>query len=63
MALSSRLIDELSLLHYPVVDGDSTSATVFEQGANPGLAARFELLSATPRSHGILWLRYQRTAG
>jgi 2,5-diamino-6-(ribosylamino)-4(3H)-pyrimidinone 5'-phosphate reductase len=61
--LTAGLIDELSLLHYPVVDGASTSATVFEQGANPGLAARFELLSASPRSHGILWLRYQRTAG
>jgi len=61
--LKAGLIDELSLLHYPLVDGASASATVFEQGADPGPAARFELLSATPRSHGILWLRYRRPAG
>ena len=59
--LQAGLVDELSLLHYPVVDGAATSATIFEQGATPGPAVRFELLSAEQRAHGILWLRYQVT--
>lgn len=57
--LKAGLIDELSLLHYPVVDGAATSATIFEQGDEPGPATSFTLISAEPRSHGILWLRYQ----
>jgi 2,5-diamino-6-(ribosylamino)-4(3H)-pyrimidinone 5'-phosphate reductase len=61
--LKAGLIDELSLLHLPVVDGAASSATVFEQGAEPGPAHRFELLSCEPRPHGILWLRYQLAAG
>ncbi|QKG56652.1 RibD family protein [Hymenobacter sp. BRD128] len=57
--LRAGLIDELSLLHYPLVDGASASASVFEQGPEPGPAVRFELLSSEPRRHGILWLRYR----
>lgn len=60
--LRAGLIDELSLLHYPIVDGAATSAAIFEQGAAPGPAVGFTLLSAEPRAHGILWLRYQITA-
>ncbi|RYY07543.1 MAG: deaminase [Cytophagaceae bacterium] len=56
--LKAGLIDELSLLHCPVVDGDPTSATVFEQGPAPGPAVRFRLLEVQPRPHGILWQRY-----
>lgn len=56
--LKAGLVDELSLLHYPLVDGDPASATVFEQGDAPGPAVRFQLLEVQPRSHGILWLRY-----
>jgi 2,5-diamino-6-(ribosylamino)-4(3H)-pyrimidinone 5'-phosphate reductase len=57
--LKAGLIDELSLLHYPIVDGAASSATVFEQGDNPSPAVRFELQEVQQRSHGILWLRYQ----
>ena len=56
--LKAGLIDELSLLHFPVVDGAATSATIFEQGDQPGASVAFKLLSAEQRPHGILWLRY-----
>ena len=52
-------MDELSLLHYPVVDGAATSPTLFEQGDEPGPPRQFELLSVEQRPAGILWLRYQ----
>ncbi|MGI4744308.1 MAG: RibD family protein [Janthinobacterium lividum] len=57
--LKAGLVDELSLLHYPIVDGDPASATVFEQGPAPGPAVRFRLLEVQPRPHGILWQRYE----
>jgi 2,5-diamino-6-(ribosylamino)-4(3H)-pyrimidinone 5'-phosphate reductase len=57
--LKAGLIDELSLLHYPVVDGAATSPTLFEQGTLPGPAVKAELLSAEQRPGGILWLRYR----
>jgi 2,5-diamino-6-(ribosylamino)-4(3H)-pyrimidinone 5'-phosphate reductase len=57
--LKAGLIDELSILHYPIVDGAASSATVFEQGDNPGPAVRFQLQKVQQRSHGILWLRYE----
>jgi 2,5-diamino-6-(ribosylamino)-4(3H)-pyrimidinone 5'-phosphate reductase len=56
--LKAGLIDELSLLHYPIVDGAATSATIFEQGDNPGPAPRLRLLEVQQRPHDILWLRY-----
>ncbi len=56
--LKAGLIDELSLLHFPMVDGAPTSAAVFEQGNQPGAPVAFKLLSAEQRPHGILWLRY-----
>ena len=55
--LRAGLVDELSLLHYPVVDGNPSSPTIFEQGDAP--ARSFELLSVEQRPEGILWLRYQ----
>ncbi|GAC1586229.1 MAG: RibD family protein [Hymenobacter sp.] len=57
--LRAGLIDEVSLLLYPVADGAATSAAVFEQGDDPGPATRFTLLSMEPRPDGILWGRYQ----
>ncbi|OUJ76104.1 RibD family protein [Hymenobacter crusticola] len=55
--LKAGLVDELSLLHYPVVDGDPSSPTIFEQGNAP--ARPFTLLSVEQRPEGILWVRYQ----
>lgn len=57
--LRAGLIDELSLLHYPVVDGAASSPTIFEQGEQPGPPRPFELLSVEQRTGGILWLRYK----
>ncbi|HEX8350494.1 MAG TPA: dihydrofolate reductase family protein, partial [Hymenobacter sp.] len=57
--LKAGLVDELSLLHYPVVDGAPTSPTIFEQGSSPGPARPFALQSVEQRLDGILWLRYQ----
>ena len=56
--LKAGLVDELSLLHIPVIDGAPTSASVFEQGDAPGPAVRLRLLDVQQRSHGILWQRY-----
>lgn len=56
--LKAGLIDELSLLHVPVIDGASASAAVFEQGDAPGPAVRLQLLEVQQRPHGILWQRY-----
>ncbi|SNC76641.1 Pyrimidine reductase, riboflavin biosynthesis [Hymenobacter gelipurpurascens] len=57
--LRAGLVDELSLLHYPVVDGAATSPTIFEQGEQPGPPRSFKLLSVEQRPGGILWLRYE----
>ncbi|MGI4874069.1 MAG: RibD family protein [Janthinobacterium lividum] len=56
--LKAGMVDELSLLHYPVIDGATTSATVFEQGSEPGPAPRLHLLAVEQRPHGVVWLRY-----
>ncbi|MBC6991924.1 RibD family protein [Hymenobacter sp. BT491] len=60
--LRAGLVEELSLLHYPVVDGAATSPTLFEQGSSPRPAQPFALLSVEQRSEGILWLRYEAKA-
>ena len=57
--LKAGLIDELSILHFPVVDGAATSATIFEQGDKPGPAAQLQLISVEQRTHGVIWLRYK----
>lgn len=61
--LSRGLIDELSLVIYPGIDGLTTSPSVFEYlGASderPAAGQSLELLSAETRSHGIVWLRYR----
>ncbi|HTY09624.1 MAG TPA: dihydrofolate reductase family protein [Bacteroidota bacterium] len=58
--LDAGLIDELSLLLVPGIDGRREIPTVFD-GMNPkrrhGTALR--LLSAAKRKGGTLWLRYQ----
>ena len=56
--LKAGLVDELSLLHYPVIDDAGTSATVFEQGPQPGPAVPLQLHHVEQLDHGVLWLRY-----
>ena len=56
--LKAGLVDELSLLHYPVLDGAATSPTIFEQGAQPGPPAHLKLRHVEQLPDSILWLRY-----
>ena len=61
--LAAGLLDELSLVIYPGIDGLTTSPSIFEYlGADderPANSQALELLSAETRSHGIVWLRYK----
>ena len=61
--LAAGLLDELSLVIYPGIDGLTTSPSIFEYlGADderPANGQALELLSAETRSHGIVWLRYK----
>ena len=58
--LESGLVDELSLLLVPGIDGRHDIPTVFD-GMNPKLkrAARLKLMSVLKRKNGALWLRYR----
>lgn len=61
--LAAGLLDELSLVIYPGIDGLTTSPSIFEYlGADDGRPAdgqALELLSSETRNHGIMWLRYK----
>ena len=61
--LAAGLLDELSLVIYPGIDGLTTSPSIFEYlGASderPAKGQTLELLSSETRSHGIVWLRYK----
>lgn len=61
--LAEGLIDELSLVIYPGIDGLTTAPSIFEYlGASdecPADGQSLELLSAETRQHGIVWLRYR----
>ena len=56
--LKAGLVDELSLLHYPVIDGAASSPTIFEQGEQPGPPAQLHLQHVEQLPDGLLWLRY-----
>jgi 2,5-diamino-6-(ribosylamino)-4(3H)-pyrimidinone 5'-phosphate reductase len=56
--LKAGLVDELSLLHYPVIDGAGTSAAVFEQGEQPAPAVALHLRHVEQVAGGLVWLRY-----
>lgn len=56
--LKAGLVDELSLLHYPVIDGAASSPTIFEQGEQPGPPAQLRLQHVEQLPAGLLWLRY-----
>lgn len=61
--LAEGLIDELSLVVYPGIDGLSGVPSIFEYmgGATeyPAQGQRLQLLSASQREHGVLWMRYE----
>jgi len=56
--LKAGLVDELSLLHYPVIDGAASSVAVFEQGEQPGPPAQLQLKQVEQLPDGLVWLRY-----
>lgn len=61
--LAEGLIDELSLVIYPGIDGLSSAPSIFEYLGTPdsipasGMA--LELFHVEKREHGIIWLRYR----
>lgn len=61
--LNEGLIDELSLVVYPGIDGLEGVPSVFEYIGDetdyPGEGQRLQLLSIEQREHGIVWIRYE----
>ncbi len=61
--LAQGLLDELSLVIYPGIDGLASAPSVFEYLGQadecPAAGQALQLLSAEQRPHGIVWLRYR----
>lgn len=61
--LADGLIDELSLVVYPGIDGLLGIPSIFEYmgGATeyPAQGQRLQLLSASQREYGVMWMRYE----
>jgi len=58
--VKAGLVDEISLLLCPAIDGTAGAQTVFEAGDDGiGTRARLELLSAQPGAGGTCHLRYR----
>ena len=60
--LQAGLIDELSLVVYPGIDGSASSPSIFEyvgKAPQPAQGQSLELLSAETVQDGVVWLRYK----
>ena len=61
--LADGLVDELSLVIYPGIDGLSGVPSIFEYIGGvtdrPAAGQCLQLLSASEREHGVMWLRYK----
>ena len=58
--LNSGVIDELSLVIYPGLDCQKNSVAIFDDTDSEAIAkTRLELISAEPKAHGAVWLRYK----
>lgn len=61
--LAAGLIDELSLVVYPGIDGLAGSPSIFGSpglpGSLPAEGQSLELISAEALENGIVWLRYR----
>ena len=60
--LHAGLIDELSLVMYPGIDGSEASPSIFEYVGTEKSPARgqcLELLSSETLQNGVVWLRYK----
>ncbi|MGI3901201.1 MAG: dihydrofolate reductase family protein [Janthinobacterium lividum] len=65
--LKAGLVDELSLLLAPAVDGLAGGAALFDYDGAPddvsAKALRLSLVSSQPREGGVMWLRYKVERG
>ena len=61
--LRQGMIDELSYVVYPGIDGTADSVSIFhymgDAGESPMANRSLELLSAEKRAYGVMWLRYK----
>ncbi|WP_455588752.1 dihydrofolate reductase family protein [Bacteroides rodentium] len=61
--LKEGIIDELSLVVYPGIDGLAGVSSIFEYIGNdtdsPAKGQSLQLLSTERREHGVIWLRYK----
>jgi len=58
--LKAGLVDEVSLLMCPAIDGSTGAPAIFEVGEHgSGLQSKLELFSATPGVHNTCHLRYR----
>ncbi|WP_299101887.1 dihydrofolate reductase family protein [uncultured Alistipes sp.] len=59
--LQEGLIDELSLVVYPGIDGSADSTSIFHciGRRDPTQGQSLELLSAQTMEYGVVWLRYK----
>lgn len=60
--LRAGLVDELSLLVMPAVDGTPGAPALFDAGDGPAPIRRMRLLAVRPVGDGGAWLRYTITA-
>ena len=61
--LADKLIDKLSLVIYPGIDGLSGVPSIFEyiggKTEHPAQGQRLQLISASEREHGVIWMQYK----
>ena len=60
--LQAGLIDELSLVVYPGIDGAASSPSIFEYVGKEQMPAKgqsLELMSVETLQNGVVWLRYR----
>lgn len=60
--LQAGLINELSLVVYPGIDGAASSPSIFEyigKEPSPARSQSLEMLSAETMQEGVVWLRYK----
>ena len=57
--LAAGLIDELSILIFPVADGSIGTPTLFDAIAGKGLARKLRLISISRIKGDLVWLRYR----
>ena len=57
--LKAGLIDEISLILQPAIDGKPGAPTLFETGDDSAPIKKIELLECEPQPDGLIWMRYK----